>query len=217
MAKAPRKQVPRQPRATRAARSRGVPRGGQARGAQERALADVADVLEHLGRPAAIIGGIAVIAWGYARLTADIDCAIAAASTDSGEILTSFEQAGFAARNDDPVAFAKENLVLLLRHVETGVEVDVSLAQLEFEGVALRAAVLKPFGRAKIRVPELTDLLIYKLIAGRPKDHEDVVELLALQPRAVDARRVERTLRDFDELLDTDRRGDWARLRQRTR
>jgi hypothetical protein len=107
--------------------------------------------------------------------------------------------------------------VLLLRHVETGVEVDVSLAQLEFEGVALRAAVLKPFGRAKIRVPELTDLLIYKLIAGRPKDHEDVVELLALQPRAVDARRVERTLRDFDELLDTDRRGDWARLRQRTR
>ncbi|WP_309891374.1 nucleotidyl transferase AbiEii/AbiGii toxin family protein [Archangium sp.] len=215
MAKAPRKRVPGKQRAPGGARTRAASGGSKTRGPpQERALVDVADVLDKLDRPSAVIGGIAVIAWGYARFTADIDCAVGASSGESQDLLTQFERGGFEPRTDDAVAFAEQNLVLLLRHRKTGVEVDVSLAQLEFEGAALRAAVLKRFGSARIRVPTLTDLLIYKLVAGRPKDHEDVKELLALGYE-VDAQRVETTLSAFDALLDTDRLADWFRLKGR--
>jgi len=211
MAKAPRKRVPGKQRTSVRAGARAVPRGSAARRAQERALADVTHVLEALERPSAIIGGIAVIAWGFSRFTADIDCAIAASSDEVQDILSEFERGGFEARVAEPVAFAEQNLVLLLRHRKTGVELDASLAQLDFEGEALRGAVQKRFGGAKIRVPRLTDLLIYKMVAGRPRDQQDVEELLALG-EVVDVDRVTSTLASFDELLDTDRRAEWLRL-----
>ena len=211
MAKAPRKRVPGQQGTSGRASARPVPRSGAARGAQERALADVTHVLEAIEHPSAIIGGIAVIAWGFARFTADIDCAIAASSDEIEEILSQFERGGFEARVAEPAAFAAKNLVLLLRHQKTGVELDASLAQLGFEGEALRGAVVKRFGGVKIRVPSLTDLLIYKMVAGRPRDQQDVEELLALG-ETVDIVRVTSTLASFDELLDTDRKTGWLRL-----
>ena len=211
MAKAPRKRVPGKQRPTGRARAKALSRGVQAGLPQERALADVTHVLEGLEHPFAIIGGIAVIAWGFARLTADIDCTVAAPSSESRAILKEFERGGFEARSPDPVAFAEANLVLLLRHRATGVEIDVSLAQLEFEGAALRSAVQRNFGKTRIRVPTVTDLLIYKMVAGRPKDQQDVEELLALG-YDVDFERVASTLAAFDEMLDTDRKQEWLRL-----
>lgn len=177
---------------------------------QERALADVTAVLGALDAPSAVIGGIAVIAWGFARFTGDIDCAIAASREEARALMTAFERQGFSARTDDAVAFAEENLVLLLRHVETQVDVDVSLAQLAFEGAALARAVERPFGVVQVRVPQVTDLLVYKLVAGRPKDLQDAEELLARHE--VDEARIEQLLREFDELLNTDRVADWRRL-----
>jgi hypothetical protein len=162
MATASGKGARRKPGTSRRTGTKLVRRSAGAGNKQERALIDVTDVLEKLERPSAIIGGIAVIAWGFSRLTADIDCAIAAAGFESG---------GFEPRTKDAVAFAEQNLVLLMRHKETGVEVDASLAQLEFEGAALRAAVSRRFGRTSIRVPTVADLIIYKMVAGRPRDH----------------------------------------------
>ncbi len=219
MAKASGKRPPGKPAAARRTGSKAVPRG-RAQGRQERALADVARVLEGLEQPSAVIGGIAVIAWGYARLTADIDCAIAAPLEDLTQVFDAFLAAGFEARFEaregDALAFAQESLVLLLRHEATGVEIDVSLAQLGFELAALKAAVLQQYGRVTIRVPRVTDLIIYKLVASRPKDIQDVQALLALGYE-VDAARISATLAAFDELLDTDRRNEWLRLREKNR
>lgn len=215
MAKTSGKRPPRKPAAARRTGSKAVPRG-RAPGRQERALADVARVLEGLEQPSAVIGGIAVIAWGYARLTADIDCAIAAPLEDLTQVFDAFLAAGFEAREGDALAFAQESLVLLLRHEATGVEIDVSLAQLGFELAALRAAVAQQYGRVTIRIPRVTDLIIYKLVASRPKDIQDVQALLALGYE-VDAARISATLAAFDELLETDRKNEWLRLREKNR
>lgn len=89
MAKAPRKRVPGKQGTGRRAGAKAVSRGAP-KGRQHRALADVARVLEGLDRPSAIIGGIAVISWGYARFTADIDCAIAAPLEELNELYSTF-------------------------------------------------------------------------------------------------------------------------------
>lgn len=101
--------------------------------------------------------------------------------------------------------------MLVLRHRATGVDIDVSLAQLEFELVALRSSVSRKFGRVSLQVPRVTDLLIYKLVAGRPKDYQDVEELLALG-LDIDADRIAVTLAEFDAMLDTNRLGEWQLL-----
>lgn len=215
MAKAPGKRPPGKPAAGRRAGSKAVPRG-RTPGRQEGALADVARVLKGLQQPSAVIGGIAVIAYGHARLTADIDCAVAAPLEELTQVFDAFVAAGFEPREEDALAFAQESLVLLLRHRDTGVAIDVSLAQLGFELAALKAAVPQKYGRVTIRVPRVTDLLIYKLVASRPKDLQDVEALLALGYE-VDAARISSTLAAFDEVLDTDRRGEWLRLTEKKR
>jgi hypothetical protein len=202
-------------RERRSARPRPVPHALPA-GRQERALAAVAKVLERLGHPAAVIGGIAVITWGRARTTADIDAAVWAPLDAVDEVFAQFRRAGFRGRDADTVTFARENFVLLLEHVPTGIPLDVSLAQLDFERQALEQSEPRSFGKVSIPVPSVTALLIYKLLAGRPRDHEDAAALLELG-HEIDATRIEQTLAQFDEFLETNRLGDWRRLHREHR
>ena len=98
-----------------------------------RALADVAKVVTaHKGR-AAVIGGIAVIARGVPRLTRDIDIAVAGNDITSSVLAGELERVGIRPRIADAIAFADENQVLLMKHVESGVEIDVARAWLPFE------------------------------------------------------------------------------------
>ena len=186
--------------------------GASGEGARlEETAGAVAAVLRKIGHPAAVIGGIAVIAHGHARATSDVDCAIAASLSESAHIYDAFLSAGFEPRNDDALEFAQQSLVLTLRYKRTGVPVDASFAQQEFEHRALAAAKNVRFGAATIPVPSVTALAIYKMFAGRPQDVQDVKRLLTLG-HEVDRRAVERQLREFDELLDTDQAGEWRRL-----
>lgn len=202
-----------EPRARRGSGARAVPAAVPG-GRQERALADVAKVLRGLDAPAAVIGGIAVITWGRARSTGDVDVAVYAPVEAVDEVSRVFADAGFVAREPDAVAFARESFVLLLEHAATGIPIDVSLAQLDFERRALEASEERAFGSVSIPVPGVSDLVIYKLLAGRPRDLEDVEALIALGYE-LDTEHIERELDQFDELLETDRLGDWRRLRGR--
>lgn len=82
----------------------------------------------------AIIGGIAVNANGVARTTADIDATTPGADLDVAELHSALRKEGFRPRISDAVRFARQNQVLLLEHVETGIELDLSLAWLSPSG-----------------------------------------------------------------------------------
>ncbi len=129
---------------------------------------------------------------------------------EAAEYLRVFKRHGVIPREKNSIEFAAKSFVLLLKHKATGVEIDASFAQLAFEEAALRAAVVRSFGTARIPVPRVDDVLVYKLIASRPKDLQDAAQLLALH--RVDAESIEATLRAFDELLETDRAGTWREL-----
>lgn len=167
--------------------------------------------LDRLECPNSIIGGVAVIAHGFARATADIDAAVVATPDDVDKLLRSATRAGLEPRVDDAAAFARENLVLLLRHGATGVPVDVSLALQDFEREAALHAEVRMMAGTRVRVAPLTAMLVYKMVAGRPKDREDVAALLATHA-SFDREVVDRTLAQFDELLDTDRATEFRLL-----
>lgn len=180
----------------------------------ERAIRAVAEVLAALETPSAIIGGIAVIAWGHARTTSDIDCSIAASPEEVASLFETFEEHGFEPRVDGATAFAKKNLVMLLRHRATGIPVDASLALSSFEQESLMGATTKNFGKLKIPVVSLTSLLILKLIANRPRDLDDAERLL--HAGKWDRSRVVAVLQQFDEAMETDRLAGLLELERRS-
>jgi hypothetical protein len=117
----------------------------------EGALAALATALGAIGAPWMIIGGLAVISRGVRRMTTDIDAAVRGDAVRVDRLLDGFARSGIEPRIDDAAAFARRNLVLLLRHRATGVDLDVSLSWTAFEHDALASATPCRFGA--VRVP----------------------------------------------------------------
>jgi hypothetical protein len=182
----------------------------------ERALASANEFIEAVGSPAAIIGGVAVIAWGRARSTTDIDVAFVGSPDQATSLIAKAKKFGFVPRAKDAASFAQQSLVLLLEHQPTGVALDLSFAQLAFEYEALAGSVTRQFGSVTVRVPDANALVIYKMVAARSKDIEDVEDLM-VRGLLVDAERVVEALRAFDEILETDRVTQFEQLLKRVR
>jgi Nucleotidyltransferase of unknown function (DUF6036) len=150
------------------------------------ALEAVGRALRDLPQPGMLIGGIAVILRGAPRLTRDIDATIAGGGLSLTEVLDRWRAYGLRARIADAVEFATEHQVLLLRHVPSGVDVDVSIAWLPFELEALAAAEDVDLGGLTLRLARAEDLMIYKAVAFRPQDQQDIERLLVLHGDHVD-------------------------------
>lgn len=130
-----------------------------------------------------VIGGIAVIARGVRRMTTDIDAAVRGDGIDVASLVKALARKHIVPRIDDAERFARASLVLLLKHERTGVEFDVSMAWTDFERDAIEASSVIAFGAVDAPMARPDDLIVFKAIAGRPKDIEDATALLVLYPR----------------------------------
>jgi predicted nucleotidyltransferase len=181
-----------------------------------RALEDVAKVVSrHEGR-AAVIGGIAVIARGVQRLTRDIDIAVAGAALSTAALAQELAHAGIVPRIADAIAFADESQVLLMRHEASGVDVDASRAWLPFEIEALAAAKPESLAGVRISIAQPEDLVIFKAVAWRPQDQQDVERLLTLHGDRVDLARIRRHVKELGDALEIDRLSDLDAVIERT-
>ena len=107
-----------------------------------------------------IIGGIAVSLIAEPRFTLDLDAVVLLSIKDLKRILDVAAQQGIEARIPNFVDFARQNRVLLLKHVSTNVSIDLSLGILPFE-VEITIFALKQHHKANLRnncsadIPEL--------------------------------------------------------------
>lgn len=148
-----------------------------------------------------VIGGIAVIARGVRRMTTDVDVVVQGDSIDIDSLVKILARHSIAPRRRDAVAFARVNLVLLLHHVPSQVELDVSLGWTTFEREAIAARTVIPYGKVKAPMASPEDLLIMKAIAARPTDIRDARELLVLYP-SIDLTRVRRKIDELASAAD---------------
>lgn len=169
--------------------------------ALERALAALRVALDATRAPWMIIGGIAIIAHGVRRMTTDIDACVRGDAIGVEALLAALSRHGIEPRIPDAAAFARSNLVLLLRHRETGVDLDVSLAWTSFEHEALEARTETRFGSTRAPMATVEDLIVFKAVAGRARDRDDVAALLDLHGD-IDVTRVKQRVTELAELAE---------------
>lgn len=162
--------------------------------------------LDEVDAPSMIIGGVAVIALGVPRLTVDIDATVAAPSLDIERLVETLSRHAIQARIPDALTFARTRHVFLGVHQPSGTPVDVSLAWLPFEDEALAASTVCDYAGVRVRIPRPEDVLIYKVIASRPKDLQDAEGLPVLHGPTMDLSRVRRIVKQFAEVLDDEQR-----------
>jgi len=157
-------------------------------------LKAIAECLDNAGIPYMVMGGQAVLQYGEARMTQDIDLTIALTPDDVDRVLPSLKACGFSPVTNNASQFAKETWVLPVSHDETGVRVDVVFSITPFERQAIEGARVIGVEGAPVRFIAPEELVVQKVMSGRPKDIEDVKGIVDIQGDALDKEKIRAAL-----------------------
>ncbi len=162
-------------------------------------LAALAPVLARWGRWY-VFGAQAVIVHGVPRLSADVDVTVALMPDDPTRFVQEMRAAGFTLRVDDE-DFVRRTRVMPFIHDSTGMPLDVVLAGSGLEDEFLDRAVTVDVGGTRAPFIARADLIVAKILAGRPKDLEDATALWRLHGPTLDAASIRHMLRLLEEAL----------------
>jgi hypothetical protein len=148
-----------------------------------------------------LFGAQAVQVWGIPRLSADVDVTVRLGSLTVQELVSTLQRAGFVLRVSDDDDFVARTRVLPFVHRPSRIPVDVVLAGPGPEDEFLARA--RPIEVAGVTVPVISpeDLIVTKILAGRPKDLEDVRGILRSRGSHLDLGRVREVLALLEEAL----------------
>lgn len=147
-----------------------------------------------------VFGAQAVIAYGVPRLSADVDVTVALTPDAPEEFARDMALSGFSLRVADP-EFVRRTRVMPFVHTASGMPLDIVLAGSGLEEEFLARATPTDMGGFSVPLIDLADLIIAKVLAGRPKDIGDASGLWRLHGRTLDADRIRRTLGLLEEAL----------------
>ena len=150
----------------------------------EAALLDVTSFLVENGIPYMIIGGFANLLWGVERFTKDLDVTIE--MDDAGlEGLIQRLEGRFSPVRRDAVAFARRNHLIQIE-TRTGVPIDLMVAALPYQALAIRRAVSVALAGQTVMLCSPEDLIIHKLASDRSQDAVDVEGIVLRQQKRLD-------------------------------
>jgi hypothetical protein len=144
-------------------------------------------LLERERIPYALMGGIAVPIWGIPRATYDVDVTLSVDGETLGRFIGAAKTAGFAidppfeAGFRDRVSGMDKLTIEWWTEDSRRVEVDVFLVTTEYQTAAFPRRVRVRINGTEAWVLTAADLVLHKLLAGRPKDVADVDNILAVQ------------------------------------
>ncbi|WP_438002495.1 nucleotidyltransferase [Sorangium sp. So ce296] len=167
-------------------------------------LADLAGALRRRRLRWYVFGAQAAVAYGRPRMTADVDVTVDLAHTSTLALVDDLSRAGFDLRIHLGEDFLRDARLLPLVHRPTCMPIDVVIAasSLHVEFLARRRVI----DLGGVRVPMISpeDLVVTKVLAGRPKDLEDVRGVL-IEQRDLDLDRIRDLLGELEAALGEDR------------
>lgn len=166
----------------------------------DRALWDAVAALDELGLCYAVVGGLAVGAWGVGRSTRDVDLYADLPPTRRRDVQGALEARGFHV---PALELELTRFGVFRSRSADGVFLDVFAAVGPLgEAILERRRRIEVGGRPLWLVaPE--DLVVLKSFSDRERDHEDVVSLSAALGNRLDLPYVRRWARRLDESIGT--------------
>lgn len=163
-------------------------------------LRSLAPVLGRWG-PWYLFGAQALNAHGVPRLTADVDVTLRLDLGAVDRFVAHMAESGFTPLSAD-TRFLERTRVVPFEHPRSGMALDVVLAGPGLEEDFLSRATSRDVGGFVVPVITGEDLMIAKILAGRPKDVEDANALWRALGRSLDASRIESILGLIERALD---------------
>lgn len=165
----------------------------------ESALLEVASLLEEMGLPYMLIGGLAVALWGAPRSTLDVDLSVWVEPAQFDETIRKIAERFRTI--PDALEFARRTRVLPVE-TSSGVRADIVLAALHAEHEMMDRAQTLLVSGAAVRVASAEDLIWMKLISDRAKDAEDAKRLIRRFRGRLDGGYLEPRLEEIAQALD---------------
>lgn len=163
----------------------------------------VAEALQDKKLPYMIIGGQAVLYYGEPRLTKDIDITLGVGPEALEEVVEVTKKLNLKILIKDVDDFVKNTMVLPAEDPSTGIRVDFIFSHSLYEKQAIERAKEVKFDCTPVKIASLEDVVIHKFVAGRPRDLEDVKNLLLKNPE-YDRQYIIEWLKKFGESLNED-------------
>lgn len=177
----------------------------------KRLLGTIGRLLEKAGIPYMIIGGQAVLLYGEPRLTKDIDVTLGVGVEALPKIQDLSDRAGWKVLVAEAEDFVGRTMVLPVADPESGIRIDFIFSHLPYERQAIGRARAVKLGRNKVKFASLEDVVLHKIVAGRPRDTEDIRSILLKNP-GFDAEYIDRWLGEFEAALGEDFRDSFRKI-----
>ena len=150
-------------------------------------IAKVYRVLRDLQLQPILIGGQAVILHGHVRYTRDADFSVLASPQDAQAVVEQLTSLDCRPKYPEWQTSVQLSMVLPLNHVPTKFGIDISFVPSEYLAGCLTRASTAMISSQAVPMLSVEDLVIHKVVAGRPQDVTDAVELLSRYPEYNDA------------------------------
>ena len=166
--------------------------------------------LEEQGVRYLVIGGLAVVAVGEPRTTADADAIVFLSPSEAEALIGLAAGAGFELQP----AVERERLATTgtLRFRRGTFQIDLITASLPFEEAAFRRASRHELFGVLLPFPSPEDLILFKVLAGRDKDMLDAVGVARRHRDHLDIKYLETMLQPICELAED--QSPWRRLQR---
>lgn len=182
-------------------------------GAAVELLADLDRVLKRRRIRWYVFGAQASVYYGRPRMTADVDVTVSVSRDQVAGLVAAMRKAGFEPRVTDLDEFVARARVIPFMHRRTMMPLDLVLAGDVFEGQFLDRARRVDIGGARVPMISPEDLIVTKLVAGRPHDLDDVRGVVAAVGDRLDVEQIRSLLREIESVMeDADLLGVLERL-----
>jgi hypothetical protein len=174
-------------------------------------LARLSEAFEKSKIPYMVIGGQAVLVYGEPRFTKDIDITLGAGVERLDEVLKLVDSTGWKVLTPSPSDFVLKTMVLPCQDEASGVRLDLIFSFSPYERQAMDRVRRFSFLGKEVCFASPEDLIIHKMVAGRPRDWEDV-RVVQLKNPGMDRVYIEKWLREFEKTMDRPLLENWKNI-----
>jgi hypothetical protein len=167
----------------------------------QKILRRIAGGLKQASIPYMVIGGQAVLLYGEPRLTRDIDVTLGIGVGELARIRKVLPAMGLKILVRNEREFVKRTMVLPTKDKESEIRVDFIFSFSPYERQAIGRARDIKVGRTQVKFASLEDVVIHKVISGRPRDLEDIKSIL-VKNHKYDCDYISGWLKEFDQSLN---------------